>query len=327
MGRERKGLSVSQVAERLHVDPHVVEHLESENFGPLGASVYVRGHIRRFAELIGEHPTELQNLYRALTPPSEPDLRRGFSRPGQHDEASKFLVPALYGVVAFLVIGAFWWLASMSGTATPTSVDANPRRHPAALAAARHSRSTAAASSAASEEGTPNSAAEGQVAVASAAGDAQSAAPASTSAPGPAAAPALAASAPPAPAPEEPAAGAPLREADAGSVDASSSKAASSSASSSSASSPPGDTQLTLRFNSDSWTEVYDATGRQVFADVGSQGSVRTFRIKPPVKINLGNGPGVGVEVNGHHAVIDNTVRGDGSAQFTVLKDGRVVKH
>ena len=85
-------------------------------------------------------------------------------------------------------------------------------------------------------------------------------------------------------------------------------------------------TQLTLRFTADSWTEVYDATGKQVFADVGSQGTVHTFKGKAPFKVNLGNGPGVGVEVNGHRAVIDAAVRSDGKASFVVLKDGRIVK-
>jgi hypothetical protein len=81
-----------------------------------------------------------------------------------------------------------------------------------------------------------------------------------------------------------------------------------------------------LRFSSDSWTEVYDASGKQVFADVGSQGTVHTFRGKGPFRVNLGNGPGVGVEVNGHKAAIDSTVRSDGKASFLVLKDGRIVK-
>jgi hypothetical protein len=89
---------------------------------------------------------------------------------------------------------------------------------------------------------------------------------------------------------------------------------------------PPKDTLLTLRFTSDSWAEVYDANGQRLFYDVGGAASVHTVHGKPPLKVMLGNGPGVGVEVNGHHAAIDSTLRPDGSAHFTVNKDGRVLK-
>jgi cytoskeleton protein RodZ len=86
------------------------------------------------------------------------------------------------------------------------------------------------------------------------------------------------------------------------------------------------DTELTLHFTSDSWAEVYDATGKRLFADVGAASSVRTVRGKAPLRVMLGNGPGVGVDINGHRTAIESTTRDDGSARFTVQKDGRLVK-
>jgi cytoskeleton protein RodZ len=86
------------------------------------------------------------------------------------------------------------------------------------------------------------------------------------------------------------------------------------------------DTELTLRFSGDSYAEVYDANGKRLLADVVSAHSVRTVHGRAPLKVMLGNGPGVGVEINGRHAAIDSTVGGNGEAHFSVQKDGRLVK-
>ena len=48
-GRERSGLSIAAAAEKLHLDTKVIEALEADRFAELGASVYVRGHLRRYA--------------------------------------------------------------------------------------------------------------------------------------------------------------------------------------------------------------------------------------------------------------------------------------
>ena len=53
-GRERAGLSVAAAAEKLHLDNKVIEALEADRFAELGASVYVRGHLRRYADFVGE---------------------------------------------------------------------------------------------------------------------------------------------------------------------------------------------------------------------------------------------------------------------------------
>jgi len=73
--RERTGLEVRQAAERLHVDAAVIESLESGRFAALGAPVFVRGHLRRYAELLGEPDAPLQARYAALQEASiAPDL-------------------------------------------------------------------------------------------------------------------------------------------------------------------------------------------------------------------------------------------------------------
>src|SRR5207253_4022288 len=76
-GRERAGLSVAAAAEKLHLDPKVIESLEADRFAELGASVYVRGHLRRYADFVGEPGPELVESYAAREArPPPPDLTR-----------------------------------------------------------------------------------------------------------------------------------------------------------------------------------------------------------------------------------------------------------
>ena len=110
--RERRGLTVLQAAEKLHVDARVLEGLEVGNFEPLGAAVYVRGHLRRYAELIGESPAELLDLYVNATPAVRPDLTR-IPRGERAPQSSRLLLPALLGVVALALAGLLWWLLNL----------------------------------------------------------------------------------------------------------------------------------------------------------------------------------------------------------------------
>ena len=110
--RERRGLTVLQAAEKLHLDARVLEGLEVGNFEPLGAAVYVRGHLRRYAELIGESPAELLDLYVHATPAVRPDLTR-IPRGERAPQSSRLLLPALLGVVALALAGLMWWLLNL----------------------------------------------------------------------------------------------------------------------------------------------------------------------------------------------------------------------
>jgi cytoskeleton protein RodZ len=108
--RERTGLEVSQAAERLHVDAAIIQALESGRFSALGAPVFVRGHLRRYAELLGEPEAPLQARYAALQEASmAPDLTQVPSRtlPVVPRETRRW---PLVLVASLLVLGiAIWW--------------------------------------------------------------------------------------------------------------------------------------------------------------------------------------------------------------------------
>jgi cytoskeleton protein RodZ len=110
--RERRGLTVLQAAEKLHVDPRVLESLEAEDFAVLGADVYVRGHLRRYAEAVGESPEALQELYSGGAQAVRPDLTR-IPRGETQPSSSRLLLPALLAVVCLAIAGLVWWLLTL----------------------------------------------------------------------------------------------------------------------------------------------------------------------------------------------------------------------
>jgi cytoskeleton protein RodZ len=112
--REKRGLTVLQAAERLHLDARVVQALEAEDFAALGADVYVRGHLRRYAEAVGESPVQLQQLYSANPHAAGPDLTR-IPRGEPDQSGSRLLLPAVLLVVGFAAAGLLWWLLTLPG--------------------------------------------------------------------------------------------------------------------------------------------------------------------------------------------------------------------
>jgi len=106
--REKRGLTLLEAAEKLHVDARLLEALEAEDFAALGADVYVRGHLKRYAELLGESAAELQELYTHSSQTQGPDLSR-IMRRAHPRERSRLLVPAILALVGFALAGLLSW--------------------------------------------------------------------------------------------------------------------------------------------------------------------------------------------------------------------------
>lgn len=137
--RENRGLLVLQTAERLHFDARIVEALEAEDFAALGADVYVRGYLRRYAELVGESPEELLGLYAHNRQMTYPDLTRIPHRE-RPNGAARLRLPALLGFAGFALVVLLWWVLTLQGE--------KPQPLAGAAPAAIEARATATASGA-----------------------------------------------------------------------------------------------------------------------------------------------------------------------------------
>ena len=300
--REKKGLTLLQASERMHVDSRILEWLEAENFAALGAPVYARGHLRHYAELVDESPTQLQELYAEATrsTPAQPDLTK-IARAEPEPDAGRFAVPAMVGLVAVAIIGTVWWFIQTSEGGHPIAQTQPQSQAMTQPAAADGSKPAEAAGGA---PGTPEPA------------------------PAP---PAMANTRPTTPGARSivtntlvASTAAPNSHAAAGST------AVPAAASSSGATAPPPsprgkEGELTLKFNADSWAEVYDASGETLFNDVGAASSTHTVRGPAPLRVVLGNAAGVTLEFNGRPAVVPASTRPDGSARFSINAHGRTI--
>ncbi|MGL5808472.1 MAG: helix-turn-helix domain-containing protein, partial [Nocardioides sp.] len=77
--RLRYGLSVAQLAERTRIRRHVIEAIESDDFGPCGGDFYARGHLRTLARVLGIDGTPLLEIYDADFAHAEIDARQIFA--------------------------------------------------------------------------------------------------------------------------------------------------------------------------------------------------------------------------------------------------------
>jgi len=105
--RERSGLTIERAAQKLHLDPAVLQALEAEDFGSLGAPIYVKGYLGRYADLVGESAESLQELLSSTVIPP-PDLTR---IPRARVGGGRLVGPiAVVIVVATLiVVSSLWW--------------------------------------------------------------------------------------------------------------------------------------------------------------------------------------------------------------------------
>lgn len=125
--RAQRGESVSNVAARLRCDVAVIEALEADRFNDLGAPVFARGHLKRYADLLGAPVDELLERWavvqrQSLAPPDLTSMPRARAR----SVDTRVWGRRVGAAAVALVIGlAAWWILKGSGTATtPTQLAA-----------------------------------------------------------------------------------------------------------------------------------------------------------------------------------------------------------
>ncbi len=99
--RKARALSLEQVASELHLSDSVIADLENDRFEQLGAPVYVRGHLRLYARMIGLAENDVLEAYREVAPESDIPPLVTSSSPVQQD-----LRLGLWGFWMLLVVVA-----------------------------------------------------------------------------------------------------------------------------------------------------------------------------------------------------------------------------
>ncbi len=104
--RERTGMTLAQAAQRLHLTAQTLEALEAERFDALGAPIYVKSYLTRYAELLGESPEALQALLGSAAALPQPDLTRIPHAPPAPNRPT-LAVGLVLGAIG--VVALAWW--------------------------------------------------------------------------------------------------------------------------------------------------------------------------------------------------------------------------
>lgn len=281
--RRTRGISVFEIAKELHIDEPMVRALEENRFDELGAPVFAKGHMRKYAELVGVPVDEILADYSELNRSAGAPPVVG---PRRKEPREIWIGPWVSGVVVILVgaLAAWWWFG-LEQTVEPVTLQ------PATLAPFEADR-----------EIDPSERENGP------------------SEPQEDAAPDVDDSAPPpddeatADLAEEPLVfvGEPMPEAQFGLVVAEQIASDSNVAVGSSV-------ELVLSFTGDCWTEVTDATGRRLYFDLAVEGRSVTLNGAEPLRVLLGNSSNVSVRVDGFDYSIPAANRRGNMARLTIF--------
>jgi len=50
--RKSKQMEVEDVAQQLYINPSIITHLEEENYHQIGAEVFIKGHLKNYAQFL-----------------------------------------------------------------------------------------------------------------------------------------------------------------------------------------------------------------------------------------------------------------------------------
>lgn len=266
--REKRGLSLQKAADELHLDAWVIEALETGDYQRIGPAVYAKGHLKRYAGLLGLPAAAIMEGYENRAPASQSVTLNSTSERmagAAHQPQMSNLSPGRsfgLAVALLIVVGVFWW--------RPWHQRFNP---------------TAAVGPAPQKEVAAPKDEQQQPAIG-------------------------AAKASPAIARDEPTTTVPA------------SMTASSADANQTAVPGAGRARLRLSFSANSWVDVHDATGKRAFAGNGLANSVKTISGAAPLRVFLGSGNGVTLEINDRAVAIGPQFFAGDVARFEAGADG-----
>lgn len=285
--RADSGLSQEDVAGKLHLGTRQVLALEHDDYSVLPGPTYVRGYLRAYADLVGIDPKTVLDAHTRLAPPGAAPDFHAIAPERELTTENRQIQTITWGVIAAIIgLALAWWLGG-------GEEDRKPAMSPAPAV----------------------------VEVPPAAGPPLSELPPEPGAPAdtlltPAAPVPADATTPPATTPETPAAPAPAPEPEAGMVVT---PIAPGPAMGATSSMTPiaAVSGLVIRTSQESWVDVRDADDRKLVYDMVPAG--RTIRVegKTPIKVFVGNAPGVQLEWNGAPYDFTRYQRGN-TARFAV---------
>jgi cytoskeleton protein RodZ len=304
--REQRGLSAQKAADEMHLDAWVIDALEAGDYARIGPTVYAKGHLRKYASMLGLPVDEIMSDFEPRLPAAPGRDASSIPVGSRHAApAQRVVSPAQAAAclaAAILLIGIMWWqpwhqrapapVVSVPNAGAPAASAAEVPEQ--ATAADVEERDTAAAGPITAQDYAPAAAAVSAVAGAAVAGKTVAAAPGKTAAGAAGAAPSAGSTGAAQPPPSGQAPATPAA----------------------------GRARLRLSFSSDSWVDVRDALGNRAYAGNGSANTVKTIAGNAPLHVYLRSANGVQLEINGRAVAIGPQFFSGDVARFEAGADG-----
>lgn len=277
--REERKITILEVAKELHLDETKVRALEKNDFDVLGAPVFAKGFLRKYAQLVGVSADDVvADYYDLERSAAAPPVIGAIRRPRREIAP----VPWFAAVVIIIAVAFTYWFFAIRPDAGPVdrAVTQPVRDEPVADRLVAPGEDAAEAPAASPVE-TIQDAVPGGVEPDEA--TEPEATPGADEAPEPQAVPDAA----PADTADEPPAG--------------------------------DDVTLTVRFTGDCWTEITDANGERLFFELGRDGRVVDVTGEAPLSVLFGNADNVSLEVDGVDFPIAAASRRGQTARLTIV--------
>lgn len=109
--REQRGYSQDFVASRLHLRTQVIDHLEADDYSSLPESVFVKGYIRAYANLLEIDSEPLLNSFKQQQQADEKKPEKALWQSRREPNKSLRLIQWLTLLFAFIVLVSLgiWW--------------------------------------------------------------------------------------------------------------------------------------------------------------------------------------------------------------------------
>lgn len=113
--RRERQISVLEVAKELHLDEPKVRALERNEFEVLGAPVFAKGHLRKYAQLVGVDPDDIfADYYKMTRQETIPPVIVGRKRVRQELSPGPWIAVI---VVILVAVASYWWFAVFANQA------------------------------------------------------------------------------------------------------------------------------------------------------------------------------------------------------------------
>src|SRR5210317_516845 len=122
--RIKQGLTLEDVANRMHLSTSIVQAIEENNFDEITAPIFVKGYLRAYARIVTLNEDEMIAQYLDLYSEEDPPISSTSNMVPELSSTDTRIKWTTYFVVVLLaVLLAAWWWNKQQNQVPPLSLD------------------------------------------------------------------------------------------------------------------------------------------------------------------------------------------------------------